>query len=1632
MVTFNGDWYRVYGTGFSWHNVPGGGIVLTGGTVTGLQAYQPHGTDLILFTISGMSLPLLTLIDLANHPVSDFNNIVFAGNDSLVGSIGYDNLYGLAGNDTMHGGDLLDTLFGGNGTDALYGDNDDDSLFGETGNDSLYGGSGNDVLVGGAGSNKFDGGDGIDLASYRDATAAVSIDLHNSTQTNPSGGVDTFSAIEGYEGSSYADTLTGTAGDDLFYGLGGDDKFYLGDSGHDSINGGPGSDTFYAGANFDPLDVIDGGMEDVLGGPPVTNVVVLDGDYSGGLNFAGFMLVRINRLVLVGGHSYKLDCTNRDITLDASALTATDTLYVKNIATVYGGAGNDTVVGGGSVHMEQGGNDIVSTDGGTLYFGGALTAADTLDGGHFGKLDLDGDYSGGVTINAINIGTLQLHPGHSYKISPGSQWQYATVQATTLGAGDNLWFDASTFLGGSIYSGAGDDTLIGSPGSNFIFAGPGNDAIHSGSASNDLHGGTGNDTIYATSSSVSNNFYGDDGNDVFYLDGAYANLMEGGLGDDTFIDGTHVAMAGREGDDTYVFTAMSKIGGTGDFSTGFDRLDLSAVSGLTFIGDNPFTGAAGQMNYVWFVDGSYATTRLQIDTDGDGTADKLFGTYGEISFVESAPGSRIFIPGLDVRAPALVSTAPVDNSTNIPVDNDLELRFNEFVKAGSGNIEIHNGDGSLFKSIPVTDTSQVSFFGNRAMINPNVDLNTSSNYYVTLGAGVVTDIAGNPFAGISSQTTFNFSTALLAHTPQLAVTSVFPKDPSYAQPVDTDIVLTFNQAIMPGTGNISIFANGEFHYFAINDATQVAISGNSLVINPTDDLPYNSGVYLSLPGGSVFDLAGKTFSGFIYTFGFFTDHEWETVPPFLAGSAVSPSVSLTFNEQVKPGPGAIEIHNGDGSLFRTLSPGGVQWGGTTITLLPPGGYAPASSYYVIVPGNAIQDLSGNFFAGISSPAALAFTTAGAPDTTAPTLTSAYPFDNFPGWPISGNFSFSFSEAVKPGSGNVEIRKISDGSIYESISINDPTRFSWQGPTVVMDPPIDLSPGTSYYVFILPGVITDLSGNSFAGLTSPTALNFITATPPPPPPPDSTPPLLQSTYPATGSTNLSVNADLILTFNEEINPGTGVVEIRHVSDGSLYKSIDVNDAGQVVRLNGTTFLVHGYGLEGLTQYYLSLGPGVFVDLQNNAFAGISSPSTFNFATAAAPDFVRPTLSGSAPLDNATNVATGSNIVLTFSEPVRPGAGMIEIHNGDGSLFKSINVVDTTQISFSGNTMTINPNSNLAMDANYYVRLAPGVIVDLTGNIFTGIVSSTAFNFSTGNSQHPPAGDMDGNAKSDILWQHTNGAAAIWLMDGTALSGGGLLSPNLGTTWHIRGSGDFDGDGHADILWQSDSGLVAIGLMNGTAVVGAGNVSPNPGPAWHVISSGDFNGDGHADILWQHDNGTTAVWLMNGTNMIGGAAVGPNPGTQWHPVSTGDFNGDGKSDILWQHTSGVAAVWLMDGTTMMGGGVAGPDPGPSWHARATGDFNGDGKSDILWQNDSGVAAIWFMNGSSMTGGGAAGPNPGPAWHVIGAGDFNGDGKADIIWQNTDGTPAIWLMNGTSLVSGATFVNPGSSWHVVAMSG
>jgi methionine-rich copper-binding protein CopC len=122
----------------------------------------------------------------------------------------------------------------------------------------------------------------------------------------------------------------------------------------------------------------------------------------------------------------------------------------------------------------------------------------------------------------------------------------------------------------------------------------------------------------------------------------------------------------------------------------------------------------------------------------------------------------------DTTAPLLSSMSPADNGTAVAMNSNIVLTFNENVAAGSGNILIYNSNGTIARTIAITDSSQVSFSGNSVIINPSSDLAPSSGYHVNLGAGVIKDSVGNDYAGISGSTAFNFTTA--AAPPILQVT----------------------------------------------------------------------------------------------------------------------------------------------------------------------------------------------------------------------------------------------------------------------------------------------------------------------------------------------------------------------------------------------------------------------------------------------------------------------------------------------------------------------------------------------------------------------------------------------------------------------------------------------------------------------------------------------------------------------------------------------------------------------------------------------------------------------------------------------------------------------------------------------
>jgi glucose/arabinose dehydrogenase len=255
------------------------------------------------------------------------------------------------------------------------------------------------------------------------------------------------------------------------------------------------------------------------------------------------------------------------------------------------------------------------------------------------------------------------------------------------------------------------------------------------------------------------------------------------------------------------------------------------------------------------------------------------------------------------------------------------------------------------------------------------------------------------------------------------------------------------------------------------------------------------------------------------------------------------------------------------------------------------------------------------------------------------------------------------------------------------------------------------------------------------------------------------------------------------------------------------------------------------------------------------------------------------------------------------------------------------------------------------------------------------------------------------------------------------GNGSVFKIVSSTQPPAAKSDFNGDGEADILWQHTSGTRAIWLMNGTTHTSSANLGAVP-TSWNIVGSGDFNRDGETDILWQNTSGARLIWLMNGVVHTGSVSLGV-VATSWNIVGSADFNGDGSADILWQNGSGARAIWLMNGTTY-GSSAYLESVAPSWSIAGSGDFNGDGDPDILWQHSSGARVIWLMNGvvhiSSVSLGTVA-----TSWKIVGSADFNGDEETDILWQHSSGARALWIMNGVTYGSTVNLGTVSTSWNI-----
>lgn len=346
--------------------------------------------------------------------------------------------------------------------------------------------------------------------------------------------------------------------------------------------------------------------------------------------------------------------------------------------------------------------------------------------------------------------------------------------------------------------------------------------------------------------------------------------------------------------------------------------------------------------------------------------------------------------------PDVITYSPT--GTNVALDPDLMIEFDlPVVLASSGAVNLYLADGTLVQTLDVVaDAMYFTPIGNKVYIDID-DLNESTAYKVSVDAGTFQSSAGEPAAAISSDD-WQFETE---SNEELLLVKLTPPDNSVDVPLDQIYQMEFNQAVQAGTGVLELHeADGQNTIIATlnaNDA-RISISGNTVSVDLTDWTQEGKEYYIIVYPDFVQNtsITPESFAGILKVFNWnFTIITEKIAPEVLALSPDSepisvnnpvadnhPDLVMTFNEAVElsaVGGNALIYKVGDTTPTLTIPLTSDMFSNNEVNIVYDanelgGGLAINTDYYVLIDAGAIQDVSGNAFAGISANTEWTFTT----------------------------------------------------------------------------------------------------------------------------------------------------------------------------------------------------------------------------------------------------------------------------------------------------------------------------------------------------------------------------------------------------------------------------------------------------------------------------------------------------------------------------------------------------------------------------------------------------------------------------------------------------------------------------------
>ena len=248
-------------------------------------------------------------------------------------------------------------------------------------------------------------------------------------------------------------------------------------------------------------------------------------------------------------------------------------------------------------------------------------------------------------------------------------------------------------------------------------------------------------------------------------------------------------------------------------------------------------------------------------------------------------------------------------------------------------------------------------------------------------------------------------------------------------------------------------------------------------------------------------------------------------------------------------------------------------------------------------------------------------------------------------------------------------------------------------------------------------------------------------------PDTTPPYIVSQSPAPGATGIPIGTQIEIQFSEAILGGNAAWTSPSGPVG-FYR---------LGRNNSTALLLDPSSLPGYDQTQTISLTG-FEDQANNVMPDVE----WSFHTTSVVDNTPPTVVSTVPANLATGVDVGTNIQITFSEPMSPRIP---------GLYASPGFLTTPTWSDDGRTLTLDPSSDLSAGQQYTLTLAPNDVSDLNGNPMTNYFSWV---FTTGDKLND--GSIAGTVTGDPGTPAADPAGAAVLLQTYTLFGATTVTAN----------------------------------------------------------------------------------------------------------------------------------------------------------------------------------------------------------------------------------------------------------------